>query len=56
MTKFETIDNIAKNYVDLSDKELMETEGGSITLTTGALIGLGLGAAGFGAGYYFGHK
>lgn len=54
MTKF---DEMEQNFVALTDEELMETEGGFvITLTTGAIIGIGLAIAGGAAGYYFGSK
>lgn len=42
--------------VKLSDEELITVKGGSIVITTGALIGAGLAAAGLGVGFYFGHK
>lgn len=54
MTKFNEME---QNFVALTDKELMETEGGFvITLTGGAIIGIGLAIAGGAAGYYFGSK
>ena len=37
-------------------KKLITVKGGSIVITTGALIGAGLAAAGLGVGFYFGHK
>ena len=42
--------------VKLSDEELITVKGGSIVITTGALIGAGLAATGLGVGCYFGHK
>jgi lactobin A/cerein 7B family class IIb bacteriocin len=54
MTKF---DEMEQNFVALTEEELMETEGGFvITLTTGAIIGIGLAVAGGAAGYYFGSR
>lgn len=43
-------------YVILTDNELMNTTGGSVTLTVGGGIGLALAGAGAGLGYYFGRK
>ncbi|HEM3195777.1 hypothetical protein HO966_09300 [Streptococcus suis] len=57
MNQISTLDKVNKNFAGLSEQDLMETEGGFvITLTTGAVIGIGLAVTGLGAGYYFGRK
>lgn len=56
MNQINMLDKMNTNFVSLSDQELLEMEGGVLTLTTGALIGLGLAAAGLASGYYFGRK
>lgn len=57
MNQISTLDKVSKNFAGLSEQDLMATEGGFvITLTTGAVIGIGLAVTGLGAGYYFGRK
>lgn len=46
MNKLEVINNLNEKYVSLSEEEQMKIEGGSITLTTGAIIGIGLAVTG----------
>lgn len=57
MNQISTLDKVSKNFAGLSEQDLLATEGGFvITLTTGAVIGIGLAVTGLGAGYYFGRK
>ena len=49
--------DVIQSLPALSTDELQAAQGGVvITITTGALIGGGLAAAGFGAGLYFGSR
>ncbi len=57
MKQINTFDEVNTNFVVLSEQDLLDVEGGFVvTLTTGAIIGLGLAATGLGAGYYFGRQ
>ena len=57
MKQINTFDEVNTNFVVLSEQDLWDVEGGFVvTLTTGAIIGLGLAATGLGAGYYFGRQ
>lgn len=56
MTKFETMDNVTKNYVALSEEELMETEGGIFVTGTAVGIGVGIFTGTFAVGYAIGQS
>lgn len=48
MTKFETMDNMNADFVALSDRELMDMEGGEVFIITGVMVLKGLAALGAG--------
>ncbi|MEX2784858.1 MULTISPECIES: class IIb bacteriocin, lactobin A/cerein 7B family [Streptococcus] len=56
MTKFGVMDSISKNYMALSDKELMNTEGGIVVTGTAVGIGVGIFTGSFAVGYAIGQS
>ncbi|AND80480.1 class IIb bacteriocin, lactobin A/cerein 7B family protein [Streptococcus pantholopis] len=50
------MDSISKNYMALSDKELMNTEGGIVVTGTAVGIGVGIFTGSFAVGYAIGQS